>query len=174
MGGSCRRASQRPVAGAHYVYDGTQYRRSPAEPAVSARHRVGVVLQALPQCQRQGFAHCIAHFVCAGGSRALWRRTWHHHRGRLVRAVLCQYSRHVVQYGPLRLYSSVGCCRHLGHLGNPECHRGQLEAPEYCVHALCRYAWCALLRLWLVGLHHRHRHPCCAVVCAEPSGAAER
>ena len=87
-GGACRRASQRPLACAYHVYDRTVHRCPSAQPFVSSRHRACVLLPQVPQqagqCRPQRLAHRLGHFDSHLSSRALWCRSWHRARGRMV------------------------------------------------------------------------------------------
>ena len=66
--------------------------------------------------QCQGLTCCLADLVRPRSRCALWRRARHYHRWRLVRAVLRQHPRHVVQHGSLRLYAPAGSSRRVGYL----------------------------------------------------------
>ena len=79
-----RRASQRPLAGAHRLYDGPVDWRSPAEFALHSGHRAGLLLPPLSRHRNQGFAHRAARVVCHRRRRALRRCSRHHHRRRMV------------------------------------------------------------------------------------------
>ena len=108
-----------------------------------------------PNANLKGLAHSPAHLVCARGRRALRRRAGHHHRGRMVRAVLRQHAGHALQHGRHHLHAAVGGHRHLGHLREPA--RQEPPAAEHRLPAGRGHAGHPLLRLWLDVGPHRHR-----------------
>ena len=154
VGRPCRRASQRPLSGAHHIYDRTLYRRSLAEPPLRACHRVGLLLPPFPQRQPQRLAHSVGHLVCHRGSDTLRRGARHHHRWRMVRAVLREHSRNAVQLWYNRLFHPAHRHRAVGYMG--DIHRPQQETPEHRVYRFCRHARYTFLQLWLESILHRY------------------
>ena len=155
MGGSCRRAACRPLAGAHHLYDRTEHRRAPAEPALSARHRAGILLQAVPRRRPERFADSPDDIIRLGGRDTLRRGARHRDRGRMVRALLREHAGHEVQHRTDHLYHPAGGCRTVGDIR--ELPQQQRDATEYLVHAVGGTDRHPLLWLWLEGRRHRHR-----------------
>ena len=77
-------ADERPLDCVDHLYDGSEHRCPPAQPALSASHRIGVLLPQISRCQPERFAHCPGRIVCAGGRHPLWRGARHHQGGRMV------------------------------------------------------------------------------------------
>ncbi len=158
MGRPCRRAAQRPLAGAHNIHDRSVYRCSLAEPSLRACHRAGLLLPPFPQRQPQGLAHSVGHLVCHCGSDTLRRGAWHHHRWRMVRTLLREHSRHAVQLGHNSLFHTAHRHCALGNMG--DIYRPQQETSEHCLHSICRYARNTFLQLRMEGILHWYYRSC--------------
>ena len=175
MGRPCRRASQRPLAGAHHVHDRPLHRCTPAQPALSAGHRARLLLQAVPPGQPERLAGGTAHLLRPRGTGALRRGAGHHHRGRMVRAVLRQHAGHAVQHRRIHLHHTARSRRAVGRLRDAERPpallarlREELAAAEHCLPAGRGHARHTLLRLWLDGSRHRRSGAGAALAGAQP------
>ena len=161
MGGPCRRATLRPLAGAYILSHWFVYRRALAQLALLARHRPGLLLQAQPQGQPQGLIGSPHRVDAAGGCGALRRCARHCKGRRLVRVVLYQRPRHALQCGydclP-RGTDSRGAHRHLEHYHRqPRTHQTALLAQRGPAWHTLHGTWRRVGRTWHCCAHRTLR-----------------
>ena len=170
MGRRSRPAAQRPLDYPHRLSDRIEYRCALIELALSACHRIGILLQKNAECYRQRFVNSAIRFNGARCSRALRHRTGYRESRRLVWTVVRQRTRNVIQFGRSGLYhsacgrSDLGCIRKL--------HRKEQSAHGYLLYPDDRFAGYPILRTRSQQYHHRYFGYCRTgtLSCSECTG----
>ncbi len=115
MGKPRRHAPQRQISDIHCLHHRHLHSGAPAQPPVYPRHSAGGLLQEVEEHHRQRLAHSPADIICHSRSYPVWTGTGIHRGFAILRTILRQRSRNVVQHRSAHLRHSRCCRIHLDH-----------------------------------------------------------
>ena len=158
MGRRGRPTAQRPLDYPDRLSDRLKYRCTFAEPALSACHRTGILLQENSERYCKRLFYSPTRFRRISSRRALRHCAGYCESRRMVRTAVCQRTRNVVQFRRCSLYRPACSRLDLGSIR--KLHRKGQDTHGYFIHLDNCLAGYPVLRSWPKQYRYRYSGYC--------------